>query len=345
MWLRVLALWILCLSMACKTDQTLVRIGGQPVDAAKVDASPLEVLPSGALFVGTLDAATLFSSNLGGPTAGIVNNLLPLGPESNFQAHRDVHRIYGAVYAMQGADFVAVLQGNFDVPAIQRAAQTRAATPSGLPLIVTRYGDHDMYTIANVGFVPLTAHTIVSGNETGMRRALDRLRYGQLKNDLPPWMVELLHQTSGIAPAAPPGQPPTAGERPAFVMVGDVGGGSVLQGGAQQIPFLDGMTLVRVLGNFKPPGMNVVGSLSYSDDAKASAGAQNLAQVQQLAYLASLFATWGFGGRMPDLNVQQQGKDVAFATQFDTSMLNLMLRMIGETLSARPGTTPFWGRP
>ena len=56
---------------------------------------------------------------------------------------------------MQGADFCAVLQGRFDVPAIERAASARAATPSGVALVKTRYGDNDLYTVANVGSTSL----------------------------------------------------------------------------------------------------------------------------------------------------------------------------------------------
>jgi hypothetical protein len=329
---RVLAVLLLAVTLvACKTDQTLVLIGGTRLDAVAVERDPLRVLPSGALFLGTLDAEALFRSQLGAQVAAIVSSLVPLGPESNFVPSRDVKRVYAGIYAMQGADFAAVSEGTFDVAAIQRAAQARAATPSGVPLVVTRYAEYELYTVANIGFVTLTPKLILSGNETGIRRALDRLRYGRLDVGLPAWMTELLAQTKA-APAAP-GAP--VAERPAFAVVGDVAGQGVLSATSAQLPFLDKMTMMRVLGNFKAPGMNVVGSLTYSDEAAGKAGAQNLAQLQQLAYLASMAATWGFGGRLPDMNVQQQGNDVAFATELDTAMLNLVLGVVGEALKAR----------
>jgi hypothetical protein len=208
-----------------------------------------------------------------------------------------------------------------------------------LPLVATRYGDYEIYTVANVGFVPLTSGAILSGNETGMRRALDRLRYGHLEQGLARWMRDLLAQVG--APLAA-GQAPVAA-RPAFAMVGDVAGQGALAAASPQLPFLEGLSMIRVLGNFEAPGMNMVGSLSYADHDKAAAGSQKLDQLQQLAYMASLFATWGLGGRMPDMQVTQQGNDVAFATQLDAAMLNVMLSMIGNALKPVAGQPTFWG--
>ena len=82
--LRVVAISLVVTLLAgCpSTDQTLVLIGGQRVDAGAVDRDPLSVLPSGALFIGTLDAEALFRSQLGAQVNTIVSTLLPLGPES-----------------------------------------------------------------------------------------------------------------------------------------------------------------------------------------------------------------------------------------------------------------------
>lgn len=351
---RALALLaLLALPLGCKTDQTLVFVGGEPVDATEVDRDPLMLLPSGALVLGTLDAAALFRSSAAGEVNRIVSNLIPLGPESNFVPQRDVERVYGAVYAMQGADFVAVVQGRFDLAALERAAQARAQTPSGAPLVVTRYGDRNLYTVANIGFTPLTPRTVISGNETGMRRALDRLRYRQAPGQgIPTWMRELLEQAVGSAtpgmppsaPGAPPSTTATPGARPAFAMVGDVSGQGVVAAAGERLPFLSGLGMVRVLGNFESPGMNVVGSLTYADEQGAEVGAERLSDVQKLAYLATLMSTWGFGGRMPEMEVQRQGTDVAFATELDTTLMNVVLRAIADVLAPvqdRPPT--FWG--
>jgi hypothetical protein len=324
-----LLLFVLALAACPKTDQSLVLVGGKQVDAASIDGKPLELLPSGALFIGKLDAHALFQSSMGGYVAQIVTNVLPLGPESNFVPARDLRQIYSAIYAMQGADFVAVLQGNFDSGAIQRAAASRAQTPSGVPLVHTRYGDYDIYTIANVGFVLLTEHTVLSGNETGMRRALDRLRFGGLESSLAPWMHELLDH-----------------EKAAFALVGDVSGQGVVSAFGDRLPFVSGLMMVRVLGNFQEPGMNVVGSLTYADEERAGQGAQALAQLKDLAYLMSLLSTWGFGGRTPEMQVVPQRTNVAFSTSFDTSTVGVLLGFIAKLTevgtSPRPGAW-WWG--
>jgi hypothetical protein len=310
--LRRLVLLVLGMALAgCPPDQTLVVIGTATVEPARIDQQPLDLLPSGALLVGNLDARALFQSSLGPQMSQVVANLLPLGRESNFVAERDVSRVVGGIYAMQGADFVAVVQGNFDIASIEAAARARAATPSGTPLVETRYGTFTLYTVANVGFVPLTQFTIVSGNETGMRRALDRLRYGRLQNDLAPWMSELL-----------------AHERAAFVVAGDVGSQGVIEAAAGRLPFVSGLELVRILGNFEEPGMNVVGSLTYRSEEQAQAGAVALDQIRQLAAFASLLAILGFGGTAPAIDVAPQGTSVAFASKIDKTLAQLMLGLV-----------------
>jgi hypothetical protein len=311
---RVLLLLVLLALGGCpKADESLVLVGGARVDVSHIDSDPLALLPSGAIMLGVLDARALFATQLGAQTGAIIAQLLPLGSESNFVASRDVQRVTGAVYAMQGADFCAVLQGNFDTQAIHGAAQARARTPSGVPLVQTTYAGYALYTVANIGFAVLTPRTILSGNETGMRRALDRLRYGRLDHDLQPWMDELLHNQ-----AAP------------FAMVGDLEQQGVVQAAAPQLPFLNQVRLVRVLGNFQPPGMNLVGSLSYRDAAAATQGAAAMAQLQQLAALASFFA------QAPQIDVRQQNNDVAFATSVDAGLMNVVLATIAQVF--KPGT-------
>ncbi|MEO7327028.1 MAG: hypothetical protein ABI193_00515, partial [Minicystis sp.] len=173
-------------SLSCGgADATFGLIGGEKIDASQVDRDPLALLPSGIILLGYTDLATMFQSKWGADAGQIVANILPLGTESNFSAQRDVSRMFGGVYAMQGADFCAVVQGNFDADAIRRAADARSITISGAPLVKTRYAENDLYTAGNIGFVVVTAHTVITGNETGIRRALDRLRNGKIERAVP----------------------------------------------------------------------------------------------------------------------------------------------------------------
>lgn len=306
-----LAFAVLGLSGCPKTDQSLVLVGGKTVDAVTIDGDPVAVLPAGALLIGQLDARALFATALGGHVARIATNVVPLGQESNFIPSRDVHRIYGATYAMQGADFCAVVQGSFDEAAIQRAAQARVQTPAGVPLVATAYGGNTLYTAANIGFVVLTPQTLLSGNETCMRRALDRLRRGSIKRSLQPWMHELFDN-----------------EKADFVMVGDLTGQGVVEASAASFPFLAGLRLVRVLGNFQEPGANVVGSLTYRDAQSASGGAQTINQLQQVAAFASLLSLLGLAPTIPPITVAQQGNDIALAVAIDTRSAVMLLELL-----------------
>lgn len=317
-------LLVLSLGGCVHRDEALVLVGGVAVPAARIDAAPLGLLPSGALAIGRLDGRALFASALGGTTADIVARVLPLGRESNFSAARDVHRVFGAIYAMQGADFCAVLQGNFDVQTIAQAAARRAATPSGTPLVRTPYAGYSIYTVANIGFAVLTPHTILSGDETGMRRALDRLRSGRLEHELEPWMGTTL----GDAKAA-------------FAVVASLDKEGVIQAVAERVPFVLGATRVRLLGNFASPGINAVGTVDNADVDAASRGAAGFAQLRELAAFASFFAAFG-GAQAPKLEVEARERQLSFAASVDTAFMQFLLGTLGQAL--RPATSSWVGR-
>jgi hypothetical protein len=311
-------------------DQTPVLVGGQKVDAHVIDERPLALLPPDALFAARLDVEAMARTGIGAQAGEIVTTVLPIGPESSFVPTRDVSRLYAAAYAMQGADFCAVAVGRFDVEAMRRAAQARARTAAGAVVVETSYGDYQYYTVANVGFVPLTARTLLIGNEIGMRRALDRLRFGRFEVALVRWMRELIED----APAQP-GQAPA--EQPAFALAGDVGGQAVAAAASDRMPFTSGLTRVRILGNFASPGMNVVGSLTYRDAASAAQATAALAQLRELGAFVSWITALGFGIRVPEIKAVQRESDVALASSIDTATVVTMLRSLGQTLAqARP---------
>jgi hypothetical protein len=294
-------------------DDTFGLIGGEKIDASQVDRDPVALLPSGIILLGYADLAAMFQSKWGADAGQIVANILPLGPESSFSAQRDVSRIFGGIYAMQGADFCAVVQGNFDADAIRRAADARSITISGAPLVKTRYAENDLYTAGNLGFVVITSHTVITGNETGIRRALDRLRRGKLERAVPQWMVDLMSTKNA-----------------SMIVAGDLASQSVVDAASSKLPFLGKLNAVRILGNFQPPGMNFAGSLTYPDAQAAQLGAQNLQQVQQLTSLVSLFSSFGFGAPLPTPQIAQQQSDVAFTVQVEDSLVKVLLQQAGS---------------
>jgi hypothetical protein len=297
----------------CGPGEGVTLLGGQKVDASLIDRDPLALLPSGVLVLGVVDAAAMFHSQWGPDAAQVVNNVLPLGAESNFVVQRDVNRVYGGVYAMQGADFCAVIQGNFDVDAIRRAADARAITISGAPLVKTRYAETDLYTAGNLGFTVVTAHTVITGNETGIRRALDRLRFGKLERAVPQWMVDLA-QTQGAAMA----------------VAGDLGAPNSVDVTSAKLPFLGNVRTVRVIGNFQPPGMNFAGALTYPDPAAAASAMQTLKGAQQVAQIASMFTSIGWGAAIPSPELAAQQNDVAFTLKVDDAFVHVLLNYFSD---------------
>lgn len=301
--------------------ESIALIGGVKVDAADIDRDPLALLPGRVIVLGYIDASAMFKTSLGPEVSLLAQNLIPLGPEANFLPSRDVTRIYAGVYAMQGADACAVVQGNFDADAIRRSAEARSMTSSGVPLIKTRYAENDIFTAGNVGFVVLTSHTLLTGNETGMRRALDRLRWsggrgsasdggGKLERSVPSWMADL-----------------TTTKAAAFTVAGDLGGQIPVDALVREVPFVAGLQRMRVVGNFQPPGLNFAGALTYADPQSAVAGAAALRNVQQLGQLMGFLYSLGFGASLPPMQVAAQQNDVAFTLPMDDRLAGAMLRL------------------
>ena len=217
-----------------------------------------------------------------------------------------------------------VVQGHFDVESIERAAEARALATNGVPLVKTRYAGNEIYTAGNVGFVVLTGSTLLSGNETGMRRALDRLRYSKLSRAMPIWMSELT-----ITPNA------------SFTLAGDFTGQVPLDALASKAPFMAGLRQLRILGNFQPPGMNLAGTLSYADAPTATNGAQALRSVQSFTQLLGILSSFGFGGSLPPMQVGQQASDVQFTLPVDVRYASFLIRLgIAATAASPLGASP-----
>jgi hypothetical protein len=88
----------------------------------------------------------------------------------------------------------------------------------------------------------------------------------------------------------------------------------------------DGITALRLLGNFQPPGMHIAGSATYVDEAHAKAGADGLK-----AFLGSTVVSVGLsalGVSLHDVNVTpaQSDAQVAFSLD-DASLRNLIGRL------------------
>ena len=102
------------------------------------------------------------------------------------------------------------------------------------------------------------------GNETGIRRGLDRLEAGRVKVELAPQIESFMR-----APGAP------------FAFGSDAEYDPQVSAFTSQLPFLKGMSMMRAVGNFDSPGVNIAGTLTYKDGAQAEQGAASLQGLQQ----------------------------------------------------------------
>jgi hypothetical protein len=302
-----------------------VVINGARVADAVIDRDPLALLPGGVIALGYLDAPALLRSPIGPDVAKLVQSLLPLGPESGFDAARDVTSIWGGAYSMQGADFCAVVQGTFDPDAIRRAAEVGAVTAIGAPLVKSSYAGNDLYTAGNIGFVVVTPHVVLAGNETGIRRALDRLRGSQLERAVPAWMVDI----AGTKNAAMAGAADLSEQTPPGPLASALGG----------------VRHVRVLGNFDPPGLNLAGALTYTD-AEGAAHAVSFMHSMTGALMLAGAATALGGIPMPKIHTEAQASDLAFTAAFDASALRPLLNLVAS-FSRKPASpaSPTSGAP
>src|SRR5262249_41694159 len=149
---------------------------------------------------------------------------LPLPASAGFEPKRDLERVYTGVYSMSGADVAGVAIGAFDKDKIEAAADGTQKTPLGVPVTKSSYADRTLYTAGNVGFTVLTSRTALFGNDTGIRRALDRIKEGRAKRQLPPWMDKLLS-----TPNAP------------LVVGADLTSQPLPDAARSQLPFLEGL--------------------------------------------------------------------------------------------------------
>lgn len=319
-WAKVVFASVLALGVATgcpkKPDKIVAAGEDRSLTDAEIDQEPIALLPSGAVGLFSVDTKKLFASQFGQKLLDIARARTPVPPSANFDPGRDLDHAYVGVYSMAGADSAAVLTGRFDKAAIEAAADGTQKTPLGTPVVKSTYAGRTLYTSHNVGFVVLTARTLLIGNETGIRRALDRIKEGRVRKQVPAWFDELLKT---------PNAPVVAGF--------DLRAQPVTDAARQQFPFLNGLETARMVGNFESPGINLAGTLTYGDAQGAQAGAQSLTTIKDMAasfgWLASLL---GIGQPIRQLDAKAEDRDTKFVAALDAAEVSKMLDQLSSYL-------------
>jgi hypothetical protein len=307
------SLWAGFSSSGCGGSKDAVGLAHGPNDVteAQIDADPYALLPGSAIVVASLDARAFFTSNTLGPqVAQLAEKYIPIGEEAGFSASRDVDRVVAAAYSTQGADVAAVVSGRFDAKKIATAAENHTPTKGGGMLVASEYAGRKLYTLNNVGFTVLTPKTALVGTETGIRRALDRIRDGRVKRDFADWILTTV-ETKGAALAV------AADFASQPVVTASVG--------AISLPWLKGMRAARILGNFQEPGMQIAGTLTYGEPAQAAAAGDGLRQVSNMA---NLLAVTGLTPQIQNLEITPAQTDVQYKFNVDDRSLRGLLTAI-----------------
>ena len=272
----------------------------------------IALLPGSAIGAGTIDARSFFGSQtFGADLAKIVEKYMPLGTESGFQASRDVDRVTFATYSFQGVDVAAIVIGRFDQAKIKSMATSGTPTKAGVPLVVSQYTNHDVYTVNNIGFTLLSDTRAIVGTESGIRRVLDRIKDKRVKRDIAAWMITTM-ETPGAAVA----------------VAGDFATNPIPPDMIAQVPLailaapLKGLKATRVVAQFKD-GVTVAGSLTYPDADTANTASGSVKQVAQLSNWLTVV-----GVKVNNLDVKVDKSDVQFSLSVDDQSLRPLLQMV-----------------
>jgi hypothetical protein len=312
-----LSAWML-LGCAKKEDVVIAASDTVQVSAADIDRDPVALLPTGAIGTIHVDAPSLFQSQFGPTLLNMVTARLPIPANANFDPKRDLSSVFIGLYSMQGADSVVIATGTFHPDLIEQAADGTTMTPLGAPLVKTTYSKQTLYVSRNVGFAVLTPQTVLCGDETGIRRALDRLSQGQAKHDIPTWIDDVMKTPNAPVAAAFD----FAGQAPAAALV-------------KNLQFLQGVRTARLIGNFAAPGMNFAGTLSYATPDAAGAATVQIQQANQMLQNYSLFLQLaGIGNPLQGLKAQASGSDTQFVVGVDGKAINWALGQAANQLTA-----------
>lgn len=321
----LLGLAALGLAACAKTEDVIVHTGqGKEKTVVEIDADPLALLPRGAITVGVLDAQALFASQFGQRLLEVAKRRAPVPDAAGYEPKRDLSKVYFGVYSMQGADVAGVAVGNFDPKKIEAAADGVQKTPLGVPVTKTLYAGRALYTADSVGFTVLTTRTALFGNQTGIRRALDRIKEGTAKRELQPWATKVLSQTS-----AP------------FAFGSNLKENPVPNALRKRLPFLEGVETLSVVGNFAPPGVNLAGTLIYPDEEAAKTGVGKVAETRaMLDTYAPFLALLGIPKPVQKLEADAVGKEGHFVAGIDAVALSALLARLDDLVGALPQAPP-----
>jgi hypothetical protein len=279
---------------------------GVEATAEDIDREPLWLLPPGGIGWFQVDVAPAASSELGQYLLADARARFPLPEAAGFSFERDVARLSLATYSMQGLDFAGVAIGHFDRARIEAAAseQKGGVAPA---LARSEYAGRSLFTANGIGFSIVTPQTALFGNETGIRRCLDRIAESRVADDLPVWVKDLLATPDAT-----------------FSFGVDLQGSPITAALSGRLAALRGASLARGIGNFAPPGVNIAGTIVHGGHDPARATASALLQAGgSLNIYGRLF---GLGQPIRKLETQAVGNDTQVVLAVDGAAVRVLMQ-------------------
>ena len=103
----------------------------------------------------------------------------------------------------------------------------------------------------------------------------------------------------------------------------------------KNLPFLNGMESVRLLGNFEPPGVNFAGTAAYQDEAAAQRGEAAMRDTHASLQTLGYFSAWvGLPQPVKRLETQSEGDEVKFVVGIDAQAMGTLLDFAANALPA-----------
>jgi hypothetical protein len=311
--------------LGCGSAQEVIQVTaeGRRASAQAVDEDAWRLLPPGGVVWLRGDAKSLFSAEFGAKLAELLTTSLPFAKGAAIDPAKDIDLVVGALYASAGSDVVAICKGRFRKASSAAAIKASPTSVAGLPIQSTVYAGETMYVVGQVAMAVVTDSTLVFGTQLGVRRVLERVEEGRLDRNLPPWYEELL-----LDPAAQ------------FQWGVDLDSQPIPATLGKQLAFLRGLRAARILGNFREPGLNFAGTLTYTTPAAASEAAQLLSQLRNdLAEHELVFAALNISEPIRRLKAQAVDKDTQVVAAVDGAAVLMLLtsgaQFFGETESGQ----------
>jgi hypothetical protein len=281
-----------------------------------IDSDALALLPSGPIAVARVDAKALFAAGgSGAEVTKLTARFFPVGQEAGFDAARDLTQIVAASYSLQGVDALSILSGTFDAAKIQKVADDKTPLKGGGTLTAVPYAGKTIYASQGASFCVLSPKTTLAGTETAVRRALDRVRDGVPARTLSDVFATTLDNAAPLTGVADFTKSP----------LGKVAVGPMV------IPGTNGLQVIRLLGDFKPPGVNIAATATYDTEENTQAGAEG---AKKLARIVAGLSSFAPVPKLQNFEAKPEKVDVLIKFAVDDAQLKDLLLALPGLLGA-----------